>query len=154
METQDLQDQMVIEENLVKMEYQVHLVLWEKRVLQEVMDHLDFQVTKDHQENRVTPDCLDLREEEVDRVLQDQLVPLVSEEVEDNVAPLEKLESLDYLANQAHKVQGEEMDQRDPWENLENLDHKVFLDLLENQVLLDLLGLLDLLVKPKLFHKQ
>ena len=43
---------------------------------------------------------------------------------------------------------------RDPWENLENLDHKVFLDLLENQVLLDLLGLLDLLVKPKLFHKQ
>ena len=43
---------------------------------------------------------------------------------------------------------------RDPWENLENLDHKVFLGLLENQVLLDLLGLLDLLVKPKLFHKQ
>ena len=57
-------------------------------------------------------DCLDLREEEVDRVLQDQLAQLVSEEVEDNVAPLEKLESLDYLANQAHKVQGEEMDQR------------------------------------------
>jgi len=154
MEIQDLQDQMVIEENLVKMEYQVHLVLWEKRVLQEVMDHLDFQATKDHQENRVTPDCLDLREEEVDRVLQDQLAQLVSEEVEDNVAPLVKLESLDYLANQAHKVQGEEMDQRDPWENLENLDHKVFLGLLENQVLLDLLGLQDLLVKPKLFHKQ
>ena len=43
---------------------------------------------------------------------------------------------------------------RDLWENLENLDHKVFLGLLENQVLLDLLGLLDLLVKPKLFHKQ
>ena len=57
-------------------------------------------------------DCLDLREEEVDRVLQDQLAQLVSEEVEDNVAPLVKLESLDYLANQAHKVQGEEMDQR------------------------------------------
>ena len=43
---------------------------------------------------------------------------------------------------------------RDLWENLENLDHKVFLGLLENQVLLDLLGRLDLLVKPKLFHKQ
>ena len=55
MEIQDLQDQMVIEENLVKMEYQVHLVLWEKRVLLEVMDHLDFQVTKDRQENRATP---------------------------------------------------------------------------------------------------
>merc|ERR1711962_1892890 len=90
----------------------------------------------------------------VDQVLQDQLAQLVSEEVGDNVAPLVKLESLDYLANQAHKVQGEEMDQRDLWENLANLDHKVFLDLLENQVLLDLLGLLDLLVKPKLFHKQ
>merc|ERR1719220_842154 len=46
------------------------------------------------------------------------------------------------------------MDLRDLWENLEHQVHKVFLVLLENQVLLDLPALLDLLVKVKLFHKQ
>ena len=61
MEIQDLQGHLVIEENLVKMEFQVHLDQWEKRVLLEVMDHLDFQVTKDRQENRGTPGWWDRR---------------------------------------------------------------------------------------------
>jgi len=58
-----------------------------------------------------------------------------------------------FLVDQGHKVQEEEMDQRDLWENLENQVHKVFLVLLVNQVLLDLQALLDPLVKAKLFHK-
>jgi len=72
MEIQDLQDQMGIGENLVKMGYQVHLDLWEKRVLLVVMDHLECLAIKVHQENKVTPDCLDLKEEEVDQDLRDQ----------------------------------------------------------------------------------
>jgi len=71
MEIQDLQGHLVIEENLVKMEFQVHLDQWEKRDLLEVMDPLDFLVIKAHQENRVTPDYLDPKEQEVDQDLLD-----------------------------------------------------------------------------------
>ena len=54
MEIQDLQDHLVIEENLVKMEYLVQLDLWEKKVHQEVMVHLDSLVTKVQEENKET----------------------------------------------------------------------------------------------------
>jgi len=84
MEIQDLQDHLVIEENLVKMEFQVHLDQWEKRAPLEVMDHLASLVIKAHQENKVTLDYLDPKGQEVDQDLQDQLAQLASVEVEDN----------------------------------------------------------------------
>jgi len=36
------------------------------------MDHLECLAIKAHQENKVTLDCLDLKEEEVDQDLRDQ----------------------------------------------------------------------------------
>jgi len=69
---QGLLDHLVIEESLVKMECQVLLDQWEKKVPLEVKDHLEILVIKAHQENKVTPDYLDLKEQEVDQDLRDQ----------------------------------------------------------------------------------
>ena len=49
---QDHLDLQELEANLVRMEYQVHLDPWVKKVLQEVRDHLDFLAIKVPQENK------------------------------------------------------------------------------------------------------
>ena len=54
MEIQVHQDLLVTEANLVKMESLVQLDLWEKKVHQEVMVHLDSLVTKVQEENKET----------------------------------------------------------------------------------------------------